>query len=247
MSLITPDTSLTLEEAVAQLSGPDTSQRYYAAWYLGYLEDRRAVPALIAALEDESDRTELGGYPLRRKAAESLGRIADTRAVAALVAVLACEDYYVREAACWALARIKDRQATQPLLALLREGGNQPYEALIEALGDLGATAAEPLIRPFLHNATGRVRYAAARSLFQLTAESGLIAIILEGLASDDSHIRREALFDLADTGHLPVAPHIVGADVTTTLKLVALKQLVDVQEDEQEAMAVLPFIDSLL
>jgi phycocyanobilin lyase alpha subunit len=39
----------------------------------------------------------------------------------------------------------------------------QPYEAIIEALGTLQATAAIPLIEPFLQHFVEKVRYAAAR------------------------------------------------------------------------------------
>ncbi|UFP94884.1 HEAT repeat domain-containing protein [Gloeobacter morelensis] len=247
MSLITPDTTMTVEEAVEQLRGEDLSQRYYAAWYLGYLEDPRAVEALVAALADESDRTEMGGYPLRRKAAESLGRIGEARAVPGLIEMLGCEDYYVREAAAWSLARIGDALAVEPLVALLGQGGSQPYEAIIEALGDLRVHRAVSLIEPFLQERSERVRYAAARSLFQLTGDVALIDMLLGGLASADSHIRRAALFDLADTGYLPAAAKIVHADVTATLKLLALKQLADVQSGDEPAAAVLPFIDSIL
>jgi len=67
---------LTEEQAIANLQSEDLSLRYYAAWWLG--KDRthnpRAIAGLIAALEDEADRTELGGYPLRRNAARALGK-----------------------------------------------------------------------------------------------------------------------------------------------------------------------------
>ncbi|HIK41125.1 HEAT repeat domain-containing protein, partial [Thermoleptolyngbya sp. M55_K2018_002] len=73
--------ALTVEQAIANLSHPDTSLRYYAAWWLGKfrVSDPAAVDALIAALRDESDRTELGGYPLRRNAARALGKLGDRR------------------------------------------------------------------------------------------------------------------------------------------------------------------------
>lgn len=92
---------LTVEEAIANLHGTDLSLRYYAAWWLGKfrVSSSAVVDALIEALEDEADRTELGGYPLRRNAARALGKLGDKRAVPGLIRCLDCEDFYVREAA----------------------------------------------------------------------------------------------------------------------------------------------------
>ena len=75
--------ALTVEQAIANLHSSDLSLRYYAAWWLGKFRVRQpaAVDALIAALEDEADRTEMGGYPLRRNAARALGKLGDQRAV----------------------------------------------------------------------------------------------------------------------------------------------------------------------
>lgn len=83
-------TGLTVEQAIANLRSPDLSLRYYAAWWLGKFRVREpaAVDALIAALEDEADRTELGGYPLRRNAARALGKLSDRRAVPGLICCL---------------------------------------------------------------------------------------------------------------------------------------------------------------
>ncbi|MCX7592813.1 MAG: HEAT repeat domain-containing protein, partial [Fischerella sp.] len=92
---------LTKEQALANLQSPDLSLRYYAAWWLGKfrVRDRAVVDALIVALEDEADTTEMGGYPLRRNAARALGKLGDTRAVPGLIKCLQCPDFYVREAA----------------------------------------------------------------------------------------------------------------------------------------------------
>jgi phycocyanobilin lyase subunit alpha len=96
---------LTVEQAIANLSGPDFGSRYYAAWWLGRFRVRSqsAVVALIATLTDESDRTPDGGYPLRRNSARALAKLGDTQAVPALLDCLTCTDYYVREAAAQAL------------------------------------------------------------------------------------------------------------------------------------------------
>jgi phycocyanobilin lyase alpha subunit len=65
---------LTVEQAIANLQSEDLGLRFYAAWWLGRfrVSDPAAVDALIRALDDDADRTEAGGYPLRRNAARAL-------------------------------------------------------------------------------------------------------------------------------------------------------------------------------
>ena len=155
--------ALTIEQAIANLQGDDWGQRYYAAWWLGRFRVRtpEAVEALMTSLTDEADRTPDGGYPLRRNAARALGKLNDRRAVPALIQCLDCSDFYVREAAAQSLGALGDRAAAQPLLHLLAGGVEaaqpitgcphlaQPYDAVIEALGALGATEATPYLQPF--------------------------------------------------------------------------------------------------
>ena len=62
------DPQLTVEQAIANLQGDDLGKRVYAAWWLGRfrVNDPEAIEVLITALQDEDDRTDVGGYPLRR-------------------------------------------------------------------------------------------------------------------------------------------------------------------------------------
>ena len=144
---------LTVEQAIANLKQTeDKGDRYYAAWWLGRfnVDEPEAVSALIAALQDESDRDTDGGYPLRRNAARALGKLGDLSAVPALLNCLDCDDYYVREAAAQSLASLNAKESISPLVALLNGGVEaavdvpgkphlvQPYNAILEALGDLG-------------------------------------------------------------------------------------------------------------
>jgi HEAT repeat protein len=74
--------------------------RASAAWALGEIEHRRAVPALIAALKD-------GDALVRRSAARALGSTEDPSAIPALTELLRADaDGSVRAAAAWALGEI---------------------------------------------------------------------------------------------------------------------------------------------
>jgi HEAT repeat protein len=240
---------LSLADAIEAVKSGDSSARYYAAWYLGHLKSPESLNVLIWALQDDQDRTELGGYPLRRRAAEALGRIGDLRAVPALIEALDCPDIYVRDAVVWALGELGDLQAIPALLALLRAETEQPYEPLIEALGklvqkakfepipdsasDASLTEIESTIRSYLRHRSERVRCAAARTLYIFTGEDQYGQLIMGSLKHPDVHVRRGAAFDLAEIAYFPAADAIANADLTNNLKVHTLKRMVDLSPDK--------------
>lgn len=261
---------ITLEQALTNLKQKeDLGLRYYAAWWLGKMRVREAeaIDALLEALEDEADRTPDGGYPLRRNAAKALGKLGDRRVVPALIECLECSDYYVRESAAEALEMLGDRNAIPNLLELL-DGGKeaavlvpgkphlvQPYEAIIEALGTLGATEAVPKIEPFLEHFMEKVRYAAARSMYQLTGKSVYGDILVRALEGEDLQLRRSALMDLGAVGYIPAAEAIAETLAENSMKIISLKGLLhEALSDTTEAISLSPesikimkLMDSLL
>lgn len=260
--------SLTPEQAIANLQSEDLSLRYYAAWWLGKfrVKDEAAVDSLIAALEDEADKTEMGGYPLQRNAARALGKLGNKKAVPGLIKCLESSDFYVREAAAQSLETLADARAVVSLIKLL-DGGvaaaiqvpgrphlTQPYEAVLEALGAIGATEAIPLITPFTEHPTPRVQCAAARAMYQLTREPAYGELLVKMLQSNDLKLRRVALSDLGAIGYLPAANAIANSTVENSFKLIALKGLLEhlLHELEQsslssDAITVINLMDSLL
>lgn len=260
---------LTAEQALANLNHEDLSLRYYAAWWLGKfrIQEPAVVEALIAALEDEADRTELGGYPLRRNAARALGKLGDRRAVPGLIRCLDCEDFYVRKAAAQSLGMLGDPVCIPALMQLLAGGLaaaqrvpgkphlTQPYEAVLEALGALRATEALPLIQPFLEHPIKRVQLIAARAMYQLSGEEAYgERLVQEVLNCQDIQLRRIALIDLGATGYLPACDAIAQASVENSFKLMALKGLLEHQLNpahpqtlSDEAIRVMNLMDAIL
>lgn len=263
--------SLTVEQAIANLQGEDLGLRVYAAWWLGRfrVDEPLAVDVLIQALDDEADRTEAGGYPLRRNAARALGKLGDHRAVPALIHSLACSDFYVREAAAQALDMLGATVGIPVLIDLLQdqvpgtlpasEPPNlaQPFDAILEALGALQATEAVPLIHPFLQHSVPRVQYAAARALYQLTPGPAAHQYgdrLIEALSGHDLQLRRSALSDLGAIGYLAAAEPIAETLAENSLKLIALKGLLETQlkqtgysELSEDAVRVMVLMDELL
>jgi phycocyanobilin lyase subunit alpha len=259
---------LTLEQAIANLNQKeDLGARYYAAWWLGKfrIQDSKAIAALLTALEDEQDRAPDGGYPLRRNAARALGKLGDKRAVEPLISCLEFPDYYVREAAAQALENLEDQRCVPTLMKLL-EGGVvqatrvpgkphlvQPYEAVIEALGTLGATAAIDLIEPFTQHSMEKVKYAAARAMYQLTKQDQYGEMLIQALSGDDLQLRRSALMDLGAVGYIKAGQAIADTLAENSMKLIALKGLLETDLKSKdsaispESIHIMNLMDSLL
>lgn len=257
---IQDDSQLTVEQAIANLQGEDLGLRVYAAWWLGRfrVDAPEAIDVLIAALEDEDDRTNAGGYPLRRNAARALGKLGEKRAVSALVHALECSDFYVREAAAQSLEMLGDLSCIPRLIELLNNQipGTlpapeppqlaQPYDAIIEALGTLGAIDAIPVIEPFLEHFIPRIQYAAARAMYQLTAQETEVSNqygdrLIQALANNDLQLRRAVLSDLGAIGYLPAADAIAQTLAENSLKLISLKGLLEKQLQHQTPAALSP------
>ena len=259
--------ALTVEQAIANLQHEDVSLRYYAAWWLGRfrVSEPAAVEALIAALEDEDHRTQLGDYPLRRNAARALGKLGDRRAVPGLIRCLDCSDFYVREAAAQSLGMLDDSTAVPALIPLLSGGIaaavqvpgrphlTQPYEAVLEALGSLQATVAATLIQPFIEHPVARVQYAALRAMYQLTQDDNYGQRLVQALESSDLKLRRAVLLDLGAIGYLSAADAIARTSVENSFKLIALKGLLEHQLDpapahlSDAAIQVMNLMDTVL
>ncbi len=244
----------TLERAIAALAQTeDPSLRYYAAWWLGRNRagDEVAIAALLEALKDETDRSPDGGYPLRRNTARALGKLRpEPRAIAALVESLSCSDYYVRAESARALGAIGDKSCIPALLDLL-EGGpgaatrvpgkphlRQPAEAVLKALGNLQAKEALEIVLPFLQHPMEKVVFAAGCAAYQLTQKNDYLGPLLRGLQAPNLALRRSALLSLGEIGYLPAADAIFATQAENSLKLVAMKGLLEKSLGQSEPLA---------
>jgi phycocyanobilin lyase alpha subunit len=234
---------LTVPQALANLKQTeDLGDRYYAAWWLGRFRvaEPEVISALLEALQDEQDRAPDGGFPLRRNAARALGKLGNSQAISALLDCLNCADYYVREAAAQSLESLNAIEAVEPLLSLLQGGVEaaievpgkphlvQPYNAILEALGSLGNPQVIPAIEPFLAHAVPQVKNAAARAMYQLTGRGEYAQVLVDTLSCDDLQLRRSALLDLGEVGYLPAGEAIANTLAENSIKLIALKGLLE-------------------
>jgi phycocyanobilin lyase alpha subunit len=266
------ESAITVTQAIANLQGEDLGLRVYAAWWLGRfrVNDPQVIDLLIAALLDEDDRTDAGGYPLRRNAARALGKLSDRQAVPVLIKALECSDFYVREAAAQSLEMLGDSSCIPHLVALLNHQTPgtlpapeyphlvQPFEAILEALGTLGAIDAVPDILPFLDHEIPRIQYAASRAMYQLTPNPQMASQygdrLITALSNEDLQLRRTVLSDLGAIGYLPAADEIAQTLAENSLKLISLKGLLEKQLLQTDpphlskgAIKVMTLMDDLL
>jgi phycocyanobilin lyase alpha subunit len=235
--------ALTVEQAIANLSADDYSQRYYAAWWLGKLRAQEALEPLLLALQTEETSTELGGYPLKRNAARALGELKAPSAIPALTAALGSDDFYLREAAVLAIEAIASNpqglraaQACIPALskllpadlATLNNVKQQPYEAILKALGRLKAKSAEDSVRLFLGHRADRIRFAAYSAMYGITEDDDYAEQLISQLNNPDLNMRRTALANLGQLGYLAAAEAIANCEVENSFKLAALKDLLN-------------------
>ena len=148
-------------DVVAALGAPAWETREKAAWILGQIGDRKAVPPLISAWR--RDRSES-----RSTMAWALGTIGDSRAVSALIASVSEPSAEARGMAAWALGNIGDRVAVEPILPLLHDPDATVRHAAAYALGLLGDRRAIEPLRAAVNDSDRLVREAAMTSLRQL-------------------------------------------------------------------------------
>ena len=264
------------EEALRRLRlSDDPSAQYYAAWWLGRNRSRHpdAVPLLQEALRQRRPRDPGAGVEenaVARNAARALGKLGATAvpAVPDLLATLEDDDHGLREAAARALGELRAVEAVDPLCRRLASGPavagaqqpgtprlQEPCEALLEALGEIGLADAPVLavIEPFVQHERPLIRSAACRALLQLTAEARWGEQLVVLLQHQQLQVRRAALMDLGAAGWREALDPIAATLAENSLKLIALRGLVENQPappaspPDPATVAVLEAMDALL
>lgn len=251
----------------------DPSQRCYAAWWLGRMRSQHpeVIPLLLKALEIKPTATE-AAIAVARSAARCLGKLHAKTALASLIQALIHPDHGLREAAARSLGEIGDSKAIKPLMErLLLLGADEPVgnglhlgepcEALLEAIGQICITNKfetnqdfQKSLERFQHHNRPVVASAACRALLQISGNSKWAERIVALLKDSQLLVRRAALLDLAACGWRPAAEQIATCQVENSLKLYALRGLLEespenpapVQLGEREKQ-LLALMDQLL
>ena len=174
-----------LAAVVLDASGQPKVRWWPAAFALGRLEDKRALPALLTLAGDNTPYT-------KAFAAKGLGALRDRSAVPVLLPLLTGSDSGAQVEAIRALGRIGDPAAAQPLLRIAQGGGATTPQVRLEAvtaLGGVRAAGVTDALVDMLSDRSPAIRAAALRSIAALDSE-GFVAV-LSGLDADpDWHVR---------------------------------------------------------
>ena len=146
------------EPLTKALGGPAWIARRNAAWGLGALGNRSAVPLLSRSLRDSE-------APVRDRSAWALGALDASEAVPALIEALKDTDAGVREQVAWALGAIGDRRAVDGLVGALSDSAPGVRKQAAWALGVLGDSRAVSGLTKCLKDGDAGVRKQAAWAL----------------------------------------------------------------------------------
>ena len=257
-------------EALRRLrASDDPSAQYYAAWWLGRHRSQHpdTLPLLLAAMRQRRARQLGDGVEenaVARNATRAVGKLGPSAsaAIPVLLELLDDPDYGLREAAARSLGELKAKVALPSLVARLRSGPNvagaraadsanlvEPCEALLEAIGDLGSSDDEVIgvLESFLTHERPVVQSSACRSLLQLTQEPRWGERLKTLLLHPQLQVRRAALMDLGATGWRPATQAIAETLAENSLKLIALKGLVESSPSDGFDEEIFDVMDGLL
>jgi HEAT repeat protein len=180
--------------------------RRRAAWALGQLRDRRAIPALVETLSDEKEE-------VAREAALALSVIGEP-AVPWLLSSLASEQAAVRRMAVEALGKM-GALAVRPLLYIIHDErqADDAVKGAAEALGLLGDAQAVPHLIRLLRAREGRFAECAARALAAVGEPA--VRWLIESLPSEraELELRKTISNALVAIGEPSIEPLIKSLD----------------------------------
>lgn len=215
------ESTLDPDEMLALLSSPESSQRMLAARAFCEIQDTRAVPLLVALLQDTCPL-------IRVSAAYGLGRNPSSEAVDPLIHQLKNDwNGYVRKGMVWALGNCRDRRSLPSLINALRtdisavrlwaasalaQMSEVDYDAIISAI--------PPLIEALRRDPTAAVRSNCAWSIGQLCRElpsnvvyATAVDALIEAFAEDEDvgvkEDARSAVLKLGDPRGLQVIEEV--------------------------------------
>ena len=182
-----------LASVVLDAGGQPRVRWWPVAFALQRLEDKRALPALLALAKEANAYT-------RVFAVKGLGALKDPSAVPVLMPLLSSGERSVLIESIRALGRIGDPVAAEPLMRIIRERATNPAVRLesVAAIGGIRAPGVADTLTDLLSDPAVAVRASALRSLAAFDTEN--FVIILSGLDPDPNWSVRAALASVLGT-----------------------------------------------
>jgi HEAT repeats/PBS lyase HEAT-like repeat len=154
-------TCVNLEGCLNDLKSGDPAKKSSAIFMLGNLKDKRATPALVGVLKQESDPD------LRMSALRAISSIRDPAAVQALTEVLGNQE--IQHDAVQALVKIGNKTAVEALIGGLNHSEIQLAAA--RGLGEIADPSAKPALIALIHRSKDdRVRGVSALAVQRINS-----------------------------------------------------------------------------
>jgi HEAT repeat protein len=152
---------------------------------LGEIRNREAIPSLLTALEQGSNR-------VRAVAARTLPIFKESSVVEPLIKSLTDSISHVRSASAYALGELRSVKATRSLILLLEDEYQDVRESASEALGKIGTLEIITHVAPLLKHTRMEVRQAAIQCMGLIT-DRRADSYLVEALNNSDRGVRRFA------------------------------------------------------
>jgi len=169
----------------------DLRSKRAAAYFLGRMQAKDGVEALVRALGDSDTK-------VRTACLEALGNIGGPTVVMPIVALLNDRQGLVRQTAIAQLTRLKDRRAVIPLLRYLHDPNLQVRLDSIKAMGVLGDTRASKGLLRELHTASKEIREEVIIALGKMGAKDALAPLLGLFKQTKSRALRNVLLFSIA-------------------------------------------------
>ncbi len=164
---------------------PDRVVRYYVANTMAEHPDKRDMPILIDALNDDAPE-------VRMWAMYAIEKLNIPESYPIVLSALDDESYYVRKEAAYTLGILDNSAAVPHLIPYLNDPNYIVRCDVAESLGKLGDPQAIPALKPLLAEESEAVRIRAAEALARLDDYSGMETLIAS-IKSPDYRYKVEA------------------------------------------------------
>jgi HEAT repeat protein len=166
----------------------------------------------------------------RKQLVEALGAVG-TPAVPPLIQALGDGDSDVREAACWALGEIGDRQAV-PALSVWAHAGERVAQAALQQMGQAPLPLPEAVAQVVAQGSWGvLVRTLPYEAVRAAVVELGTPAVppLIQALGDEDIDVRRAACRALGEIGDRQAVPPLIQALRDWNVRAAACEALVKI------------------
>lgn len=140
--------------------------RWYAVKSLGKLKDRRAIPAILEAVNDVDTE-------VREDVVQAFGRIGGKDLVEPAVKMLDDDFISVRVAAVMAVESFNDPRGNKAIVRMLEDPEPSVRRTAARSLGNLGDTSNIPALEKLLTDPNRKVRIVAGNALKKLKEKTG--------------------------------------------------------------------------